>query len=207
MTPDQTKRVRKLLDELKRKLLDELKQMRGVGGVAKAGAVERGQVVPKLRAWIAKNGRRLVGHPDYEKLSQEEKRQTELLGWYIPEGVQLPLETVKSVLGKAPEGARIDLELKLSISVAVLASHPALLQWCKENASRIEGHPRYQHWDSLNTFGIYEAEAVALPQWQYERLLGALPEKAEEFVIYLGEEEWRHRRALYKVRLNGKVSF
>jgi hypothetical protein len=205
-----------------RQLLDKLKQIRGIGRVsawqggapmtrARAnGSIERQQAVPKLRAWIAQNGRELEGHADYETLSKEEKQQVQPLGWYMPEAVYLPLSVVETALGYVPDGfksKRIGFEHGLHIPIGELAKHPPLFQWCKENASRIEGHPRYQEWESLNVLGIYEVEAVALPLWQYEWLLGALPEGAEEFAVYVGEEEWRHQRVLYKVRLNGKVSF
>jgi len=205
-----------------RGLLSELRQMRGSGRVtgwlgrpsaarkrAKA-PIKREEATPILRGWIAKNGRRLEGHPDYEVLSKEERWQAQPLGRYMPEAVQLSPITVETILGEVPESfelGQIGSEHCLRIPTATLTKHAPLLQWCKENAARIEGHPRYQHWDNLKVLGGYEAEALALPRSLYERLLGALPEGAEELAVYVGEEEWRHRRMLYKVRLNGKVSF
>jgi len=169
--------------------------------------LRKDQTIPILRGWIAKNGPRLEGHPDYEALSTEEKKQVEPLGRYTPEAVRLPVATVKTVLGEVPKGfvdKWVSKERGVQVLAAQLASYPALLQWCKDNAHRIKEHPRYQERTRLEPLGSYEAETIALPQREFERILGFVPENIKQRSLVLGEEG---RRRLYVYIIAEGTSF
>lgn len=168
------------------------------------------QPISPLRAWITKNGRQLEGHPNYKALSEEERKQTTLLGRYTLEVSRLLLTTAKTVLGEVPEEfaeAWIGKDRAVRVLPAQLASYPVLEQWCKDNAHRIKGHPRYQEQDGLEPLGDYEPEAIALPKREYERILGYVPEGGEEIRVHIGMGESRHRKLLYKIKLTEEPPF
>jgi type IV secretory pathway TraG/TraD family ATPase VirD4 len=161
-----------------------------------------------LRAWIGKNGQDLEGHPDYEALSDEDKEQAVLLGRYTLEVVRLLLTTVKTVLGEAPEefaDTWIGDDRAVRVLPAQLAAYPVLLQWCKDNAHRIKGHPRYQEEKGLAPLGDYEPETIALPQKEYERILGFMPENVTQRKLVLGGDG--KRRRLYEYVLTEEPPF
>ena len=156
----------------------------------------------QLRSWISANGRQLEGHPEYEALAEQDKAETDLLGWYQPRTVRLPNETFKQVVGELPEGlqtVRIDNRQGSEIFVDDLEHYPKLLAWCRDHTHLLKGHPAFEareDRDKLEPVGLYQEEAVALPKREYQRLLGKLPDGTSRRDLTIGHGSERRKRRL-----------
>jgi len=165
------------------------------------------EVQAALKAWIARNGWRLDGHPSYD-LSREQIPDDALLGRYLPEMLYVSETYLKNLEGFPSQAVARFPSVKQMVAGKTVALRAIphelarrllpLKKLTTDDAHLLEGHPSYM--GEGQAIGSYQWEEVQLQKLKMEEVTGISFEGSKAKVRKMGFE--RRSIRLIGVRLH-----